>query len=379
MFASLLIALSGAPLSTSVSLFRESQVLQCKSELAQVKALGSPGVNFVLNQYVKLDEKGAVESFCYARANGRCEILSPLVASDLSEELKTCFSEADRLGLEISILPHVDDIDGHKWRNGIHFDPKVERGGSSYFEGFLKPIRDALLSVRPSKPVYFAMQGEMGTSVFENSNSYLEIYRELKNELGKNAKIGLSFNYNSIDGQEKVFDETNALFSAVDFVGISAYRGLSPRPRPGEFDTLIDEFYEELGRKGVKLSTTKEIVFSEVGIGGGTIENDGVSISRNYSEALSVPYSGIYSGRYRIEFDPWQKDFNRKARRDYYSTLVAYLSGKKRYNLTRAYLWSVGSWDFQGVYDGAENYSDSFILEKVKAHNLRFEQQPIKR
>jgi hypothetical protein len=88
--------------------------------------------------------------------------------------LMHCFSHAARAGAEsVAITPHLDAASDasnwsiRSWRNGIVFSPLAKYGAHSYMEVMLEPLADALgQALPPWMPIYFALQGEMGATVF---------------------------------------------------------------------------------------------------------------------------------------------------------------------------------------------------------------------
>lgn len=355
-----------SPLYPSISLFHENDLIRCHEQVDKILDFKTKGVNIVINQYAILQDN-KVQSFCFKDKSNYCKPLNENTVQHFTESLSNCLSPLLKNNIEITILPHIDDKDAKVWRNHIEFNPEIKYQGYSYIDALITPIIEVLRE--SGSKVFFNLTGEMGNTLFNHAKVYNHISKEIKKS-NIHFKVGVGLNFNKVNGdanpnkiQRK---ELQNLFNDLDFIGFSNYKAVRANKDHSQFEDAIWDFMKELKGFGIKIKKDKEIHFSEIGIGGGASKYDGHTPAKSFNEALGSPYSGIHVP-YSKEVDPWQRQSVKKARHFYYYTLAKYLSQKKKYNLTRAYLWNVGSWDFMNIYPGTWGYEDkeltSYLLE----------------
>lgn len=358
---------TNTPIYPSVSMFHQEDFEQCSKQLDVISSKNIKGVNFVINKYVNLNGK-ALESYCYRDSQKNCKRLNSKIIYKFTKDLKKCFDIAKSKNMEITILPHIDDHNDKLWRNIIRFHPLKSYANYNYLSAFITPIINALGNY---KKTYFNLTGEMGNSIFNHAYEYIKIVKLLRT-MRPNYKIGIGLNFNQINGgadlnKDKRYN-LKKLIESLDFIGFSAYKGIKAYKGPKQFEDAIWDFLKELKSFKVQIPKGKEIHFSEIAIGGGASKYDGKTRATKFSEALGSPYSGIHT-IYNKTTDPWQIPEVKRARHIYYEKLFHYLKNKKQYNLKRAYLWNVGSWDFLSIYPGTYGYEDYYLIRLLLEHN----------
>ena len=371
----------------------------CIEMVERAAEMGNETLNFIPNHYFLahwsgLDGRGPnrllVSDFCYGDRHAVCQSFDWAAIQRFEDGMRRCFEVAVAHGLNIAVAPHLDDgSPAQEWRNFADFDPFEEINGTSYAEIMVYPLARALsAAMRPSTKVYFALQGEMGLTVFLHASSYLELADEVRRLLVQGRKaddgrvqVGLSLNFSGAAGRVRPSDLEDLnplrnLFESVDFVGLSAYHGGFPYPRVEQFDTTIDNFASELAAFGIDLAglTRRGVTvhFSEFGIGGGTRPHGcGELKATNRNDAARWPYWGI-GGAYSRDRDPWVGDV-KAFRRDYYVAAVRHFAGLGRWHVDKTFLWNIGSWDSQGLHPLSTNaegsFSDDFIIDLLGEHN----------
>jgi hypothetical protein len=336
--------------------------------------------------------------FCVLRDAQKCEPLTKEVVETFQEGMTQCFARAVEKGAGISVVPHLDDGErlGH-WRNTVVFDPfpsgdpECKNDYSSYYCGFLRPLALALKVARRSNtPTYMATQGEMGATVFTHPGKHGQLIRLLRHTIarvdgtvdpsGGSVRTGVNLNFNVIFGlvpPEKISqDGVRYLLSESTFLGISAYPIIVRQEgdvKSWQFDKAFEIFNKELSEIDLNLRDfgNLELHFSEVGLGG---SHDGKSPAKTGESALSSPWYGVH-GPYDKGSDPWVTADLRKARYDFYCGLIHYLAKAKTrsWPVKRAFLWSLTSWDVQGIYPASTNdqgsYADPTISQMIASYN----------
>lgn len=342
----------------------------------RLAAEGIKGANFVLTLQCHLDEAKKVKDFGLTRPAGTGEY-HPADAStnaELKAALKAAFARASKHGLEIAILPHLDATGDHSdWRNHFDFDPLTPVSGATYRDHFLLPVLEALEEALPAEtPVQFALAGEMGRTVWAHPESWAAILRDFHTR-GKlnHVQFGLSLNHGEIGGQHVLQpaqrEPLQALLKACDFIGISAYHRIHCPVTAADFTWGIDEFAAELGRSGLEIPAGQVLHFSEVGLGGlGQAESGAqTELDGGPEDVARSPWMGSPDKQRH----PWTTEPRKKFRRDYHRALLDFLRTQPaRWPVTRAYLWSMGSWCPYG-FKGAAEFRDETIVADIATHN----------
>lgn len=369
-------------LNSSVLVFHAYDFKKVKEQIDKAIALGNKKLNFVVTlHHMANTETHRIEKLCYDAGDGElCKDLDKDVLKYIFKKHRENFLYAAQKGLDISVVPHLDD--GRKagmWRNNLVFDPIVKAGPYSYSEAMIWPLAVALkAAAEAGSKVDFALQGESGATVFHHAYSYRQVIRHLRNYFGKlPVRVGLSLNFNFIAGHHYVKNEEQTrevekLLAEIDFLGLSAYNYVGVPVRATDFNNSIVQFLKEFADFGIEIPAELPFRFSEVGLGGGTVANNGQVTAQTPEEAAAAPYSGRY-GDYSAEIDPWTKPEMRQFRFDFHKALLEYLSTPELQlrKLESCFLWNSNSWDPQGLYFENNAYRDDAIVELIRDYNLQ--------
>jgi hypothetical protein len=228
------------------------------------------------------------------------------------------------------------------------------------------------------------LQGEMGATVFAYPGSYRKLLAWARRSAREKfqAQIGISLNFNKINGDVKPtpdgLKELQGILDETKFIGISAYNGVSLKPVAADFSKVITYMVQQFESFGLKVPSHREFHYSEMGLGGGTMSNDGKTPAPNPAAMASCPWSGI-RGAYSTITDPWYNFANREFRQEYHKALIHFLKYQPAtHKVTSAFLWSTGSWDPQGLY-GMGNYRDDVIVDFIRSYNQTGQVPPLGR
>jgi hypothetical protein len=336
---------------------------------------------------------------------GQCRPFSPEIIERITQGLSSCFQKAVNFGFGIALIPHIDDAnpnyDQRLWRNLIPFDPLAKYDEKySYDDILISPLTQALKRVKGigAKRIDFAMQGEMGATVFNYPDAYTGLLYKVRNGLKGhiiNLKTGISLNGNRIAGndigtvpdpnatireaiEKKSKDPVNEqlyaiknLFREADFIGMSHYGKLSRPGRPDalDFDNYVHEYGVELLSYGINLAdffdakTTKEFHLSEFGHGGISPTSPWEGTPPSYDKAQ----------------DPWQLEANQAILCGYYEAAGLFLSGQSattRWGADKAFIWNLGSWDIQGIYHESKKLEGTYKQKDISEFILHYNQDP---
>lgn len=298
--------------------------------------------------------------------------MSDDVAQELRNHLDLAFAKAAELKIDVSVMLHLNSIgEINEWRQNFSFDPEVKISGWSYEDALILPVVESIeRNLPPESQIDFSLQGEMGRTIFEHPKSWHDILRRLKQRpILKHVNWGVSFNHTSIYLGKNPLDtaELKNLWNACDFIGVSMYKSVSETPRADDFALNIGTFVGEFEAMRCAIPARKPIIIVEVGLGGGGQSSKDWEFhipALNAADALSSPFYGTTE----IEKNPWKKPELRDARADYHNALCAYLSNPNpRWPVSRAYLWSNGSWDVTGIENDA--FEDVAIRTMIQNHN----------
>lgn len=372
-------------LDPMVALFHKWQMKDAPAVVEKAAKQGHRHVQFCIALQARLDPDHRVQAIGLYRENrepaagGNAFYPSgPAITRELKSYYAACFAKAVEKKLAVSILLHLNAHgEIQEWRNHFDFDPLQPLSGTTYEESVLLPVIEALESNVPADwPVEISLQGEMGTTVFKYPNSWHALIERLRSR-GKltNARFGLSFNYQGIAGRVSAAETDPAalkkLWDACDFIGGSMYQRVSMPPRTEDFDLAVGLFAGEFIGLGCPLPYTKPIHFVEVGLGGGGMsEGDWKTHipAATAADAARAPYLGSPKA---AEADPWSDPSLKSLRTGYHRALCHYLADtRQRHPVQRAFLWSFGSWDPQGLEE--PRFADTEIIRSISEHNRRF-------
>ncbi len=392
MFTRFLAALSVtlAPLSAAttldpmVALFHKWQMKDAAAVVDKAAKQGHRHVQFCIALQARLDPDHRVQAIGLYRENrdpaagaNAFYPSDPAITRELKSYYSACFARAVEKKLAISVLLHLNAHgEIQEWRNYFDFDPLQSLSGSTYEESVLLPIVESLEATVPADwPVELSLQGEMGTTVFKHPDSWRTLIERLRSR-GKltQARFGLSFNYQGVAGRANPAETDPAalkkLWDACDFIGVSMYQRVSMPPRTEDFDLAVGLFAGEFHGLGCPLPSAKPLHFVEVGLGGGGLsESDWKPRipATTAADAARAPYLGSPSA---TEADPWSDPSLKSLRAGYHRSLCHYLADtRQRHPVQRAFLWSFGSWDPQGL--GEPRFADAEIIRDISEHNRR--------
>jgi len=364
---SLLPKLAFAEVSPSILLFNIWDFNSCEIQMQKAIDLGAKTINIVPTIKFIAHDATKLEYFCYQK--NFCDKFDREVIAEVENDLKKCATIAARAGVNLSFTPHIDDGGGRGiWRNNLVFDPRASYQETTYKESILDPIYRIIKSLTPVDiEIDFSFQGEMGATVFNYPNSYRQILKEYRKGLGKKVKLGISINYNALGGWGHRYRGVERrtlqkLINEVDFLGFSFYHPVEKKIED-HFSFGTKKFLWELKNKSLKLPENLPLHFTEIGLGGGNLSNDGRSRGNNAFEIGKAPYAGLYSS-FNAQTSPWEISQNAIFRREFYNSLNNYLNSEFISNpVTRAFVWNADSWDVFGLYSGTEGYSDQSIID----------------
>lgn len=365
--------------SPSILLFNMWDFEDCSNRMQKAIDMGAKSVNIVPTIKFVSPDNSNIEYFCHQRSF--CEKMSMDVVSEITEQLRSCSLLAAKSGLNISFVPHVDDGGGRGiWRNNLIFNPLDDYQALSYKKSILDPILSIVKDLKNYDiKVQFAFQGEMGATVFHYPKSYLDILKEYRDEVSsdfnkQSLEFGISINYNALGGQKHNFRGKKGrknkrllrrLFKSVDFVGFSFYHPVETKIEK-HFEFGKKKFLWELKRKGIELNKSTPLHFSEIGLGGGTVKNDGKLRGSNPRKIKRAPYAGLYSS-YDPLTSPWEIHENNEFRFSFYKSLNRFIKNEKSDEInnpvTDAFIWNADSWDVLGIYPKTDGYADSRVIQ----------------
>jgi hypothetical protein len=121
----------------------------------------------------------------------------------LGVSMQYCMRRAVDNDLYIVTHIHLDDgLQGDTWRNSIIFNPSVKYGSMTYWDAIAKPTAEAVRKANYRKrEVYFAMQAEMGATLFYHPVAWRNMIDWVKNVISKDGtppikvKVGININW----------------------------------------------------------------------------------------------------------------------------------------------------------------------------------------
>ena len=308
--------------------------------------------------------------------------VSPEVISELTSDMTSCLQIAYNNRLAITTTPHLDFKPGgagKDWRNSYVFNPTAKINGYSYQDVLLEPIANAVLSLPKDAQVDFAMQGEMGGTLFDYPSEWKSLVENYKSRFSEysNIRAGIDTNYNKVAGNEADWNDngwfTNPnlgpahdktkfqnLLASVQFIGFSAYGQVGNPVTIENFRGLLNGYKYIYSKNGVTFPNVP-VKFSEVGVGGGAKAGscgDGNTIN-------NCPWEGPSSKEKSCPV-LWGNSANEKFRESYYTALTQFLQTGA---IDSAYVWNLDTWDAQGVYRTSQACGSPQIVAIIKNYN----------
>jgi len=356
-----------APLNPSILLFHKPYHTEGVRAVRRAAELKCSCVNVVVTLHCKIDEDRQVVGYGTLQ-QGKFVPLNEQTLRMFQETIQQTFAAAVAEEMDISILAHLNSwgkVDD--WRNHFQFDPLVKYGKYNYQKALLAPIANAITATaKPTTHVEFSLAGEMGRSVFAHAKSYQTIMKSLRSEDRlPQLELGVSWNFNRVAGESfptpEQQQQVQQLIDMSDFVGLSNYRGFDLPPKPSGFAKAVEHFLTEMKRRGVTVPANMPLHFSEVGIGGCT---EDARLTTSPAIAAKTPWQGSD----RIARNPWASSEMRDLRVDFHRALLGFLNNQPSENpVTRAFLWSEGSWDPMDI--GEAGFLDHEIITLIQKHN----------
>ena len=376
-------AISPAPLDAMIPMFHKWQMADAVRYVEKADALGHKRVQFCIALQAELDANHKVQSIGLYRDNreaGKPNAFYPYdneIHTELFGYLRDCFRAAENKGIKISVLLHLNSHGAiNEWRNNFDFDPLLPLQGVSYENGYFSTVMKALEeSISADHPAEISVQGEMGKTVFLYPDSWKKLINNSRSKSKlKNARYGLSFNYQGVAGSAPLTDQKKeqlkSLWGVCDFIGISMYQGVSLPPQASDFDLALGLFLGEFYARGCPLPVDKDIHFVEVGLGGGGLSSTDWQShipAKKAADAARSPYLGA---AIETKINPWNTQDLNDLRIGYHEALCEFLSQpRSRHTVTQAFLWNFGSWDPLGIEN--DTFADPQIKAVVKSHNVQ--------
>ncbi len=362
-----------APLETTIVMRNERDYQIAVDRVERAAKIGCRHLNFVVTVNCDVrDDDEAAEVLRYGLATGkrrqrRLEPMTDAVRDRIVAYYRPAMQAAINQGMAISVLCHLDVARGrYVWRNYFRFDPMVEVEGFSYRSSLVQPLVETLAEILPDdRLLTISVAGEMGTSVFDHPESYRQLVAEVRRSLNdKKLLVGVCFNHNGVEGKSDVAmpDQIQSLLDECDYIGFSNYHAVSVPPRVEDFVKSVDSFAGAFARHHIHLSDTTQLQFTEIGLGGfgpGGFTTEPAQAARTLWEGTS------FAGQ-----NPWGDDAMHRFRVDYHRELLKFLQAQPaKWPVQRAFLWTDGSWDPQGV--AAIEFKDEMILKMIQEHNRK--------
>jgi len=392
----------------------------CETVVANSRKYAAVKLNFVLTINAEGTDK-AFTRYYYNDGYGGKVYADAGSISRYQAGLTRCFKAAVAAGFTtLHLTPHVDPHDQNGrgvWRNLIRFDPTAKMGGFSYAEVLLVPAARALnAAVKADTTVEFALSAEQGLAVFSYPRQWLGLADSVKaiSAKGKDPSkhfAGISFNFDKVCGCVEVEESdpikynltyparfqrfkaagglktvdvegVKALFAGIDFLGCSAYGSLPTSLQLADMEVSIQTVAFELAAFGIDLKNylNKPFVYSEQGLGG--YNQEGNAIAPDLATLSKFPMRGKWLSSYIADKDPWQRAQYRQYRRQLYKLLSDWAAqgGGPTYRIDGIYIWSVGTWDVQGVHPSSNSWAGSFaddvICNDLRANNAAANGRP---
>ncbi len=350
-------------ITPSVLMFHEWDLDACPQRAKKSLTFNQGSIHFLLaGQFIAQNKK--ITSFCYNTTNlQQCKNIDQGLITKITKKLTDCFSVIPKK-INTYITIHLNDSKGSGsiWRNEIIFNPNHKNQGFSYKDFLITPFLKAIKE-NQLKHVSLSLQGEMGATIFSFPQEYRKLIEEIQTK-DPAIKLGISLNYNKISGGIKNYNtkELQLLLDSINFLGFSAYAPISRWVGVKHFNRYIKNFRKEISRKGLELSRSLDLIFSEIGLGGGNWLNDGKTPGKTISEVAGAPYAGIH--RFNGSNNPWSNLRLKLFRRRYFLKLKNFLN-KPNSPVKSAHIWNAGSWDIHGIYPGTEVFRDLDLVKNL--------------
>ena len=333
--------------------------------------------------------------------------------------MQACFARAVEYNMSIEVTPRLQhSADPTIPSNTLDFRPLIDQEDFSYMDVMLTPLAAAINGAIDIKTrVWFALGRHIGASLFKHPLEYIQaagtthynLYDNLPSNWPQILHVGLSLPFNKLCGcaLTEVADPTEyiAQFPAsfkqvqhsydlalmpellhhIDFISVSGLAPLSPHFAPGDLQTTLELFAQELSVFGIDLSamlasTSLALHWVDLGLGGSTALGKAAETA---AEAASSSSFGVLGKNSQIT-DPW--DLRAISNSDtpvrtflsyFYNNTAEYFWKQHdyKYQVDAAFIKSFGSWDFQAIHPDSTSQDGSYYFERasqvIRYHNQR--------
>ena len=365
-----------------------------------------------------------ISYYCFKRvthADGSttCKSAEQQDVEAFRQGMMACFVRAVEYNMTIHITPQLNDGTGQNtWQNILDFQPLLDYEDFSYGDVMLGPLAEAVnAAVDQKTKVYFALQGQMGLTLFNYPLQWLQmagslyqtVHKDLPSDWPDFLSTGISLHFNRLCGciltnvsdpalYSKLFPAAvksyrhhidaelmEFLFSQLDFISILGLAPLSTAFSLDELQHTVKLFAQEVAEFGVDLhqrlqDASLELHWADVGLGGGAGLG---TVATSAAETAKHPLLG-WSGGYKQSRDPWHlhalNTTHSPARTFtsyFYNQTAEYLwkQHEFEYQVDAAFLRNYGSWDIQAIHEQSSNDEGSYYFplaaETIRHHNWR--------
>ena len=365
----------------------------------------------------------SISYFCFHRSYNADGTVSckPAIQQDVDDferSMQACFTRAVEYNLSIEVSPRLQhSTEPSISSNSLDLNPLLDYEDFSYMQVMLTPLAHALnQAINNRTEAWFALQGQMGTSLFKYPMEYLQalgtthyaIHASLPADWPDLLHIGVSLNFYNLCGcilpdiadpveYSELFPDAfravkhtfdfeilHELFNQVQFISVAGLAPLSPGFASADLQITMQLFAKELLGFGVDLHqmlTNKGLRLHWVDFGLGGFARDGQP-AVTAAEAARSSSSGV-SGSYSQASDPWRLYSHtseapaRQFLSYFYNNTAEYFwkQHEHKYEVDAAYLYNFGSWDVQAIHPDSTSVEGSYQFETVNTviryHNRR--------
>ena len=371
----------GAELNSSVMLLGDwdwrydGGTSRCERMVERAAALGNKTVSFVVTHYFRAtpvrdangnpayDEYGTARwqayDYCFMKGDSDCRPFAKSASAPwgeqwrIKDDWKGCVKKALYLGMNIAVVPHLDDgARAGAWRNNTILDPVPELSdphfaGASFKSVLLDPMTEAINQAisetksaacrcasrykarwaRPCSRIRRRSPSPPTTSARSWPPSRLSSTRASRSASASTSTASTAACSRSTARRWRACSTTSTSS------GCRATGTWTFAAGASDWNRTIDSVVYELSNAGVDLrrrirDSAMHLHFSEVGLGGGQ-SGAGASPATSLEEVAWEPYFGV-GGTYAPERDPWAQAKLRDYRAQYYARLLDFLARPRR-------------------------------------------------
>lgn len=365
----------------------------------------------------------SISHYCFQRSYNTdgsvtCKPATQRDVDSFQHSTQACFVRAIEYNLSIEVSPRLQHSTHQSIpSNTLDFNPLMGYEGFSYMEVMLLPLAHALNGAINNKTeVWVALQGQMGASLFKHPMEYLQafdtvshaLHAGLPNNWPALLHIGVSLNFYQLCGciladvanpaeyselfsdafktVEHAFDLKllHELFNRLDFISVAGLAPLSPDFSPGDMQTTLQWFANEISAFGIDLQSmlarkALALHWVDFGLGGFTVNGQPAATAADAAQSSAFGVSDSYNQA----SDPWHlyslrsETPVRRFLSYFYNNTAEYFwkQHEYQYQVDAAYLHNFGSWDVQAIHADSTSVEGSYQFEAVNTvirfHNWR--------